>query len=374
LEQVTQTWLAMPRSPGAEQEAAEEFYRQEVFPLVRQGFGPRERRKIDGECDGLILPVGTSPEPLILSIATLKPKQVLFLHTPETLRYVDEVVAATRLKPTEFERVEIDGSNALEIYEAIKAAFQKWGPEARLYVDFTGGKKAMVAGAAMAGAVIGANLIYIDNTRYLGDLRRPYPGTEYLSLVPNPYAVFGDLEEERAVNLFGQHDYATAAAIFQDLATRVPDAQLMVRYHLFGLLSRGYEAWDNFRLDEAEAALRTLIRELERYAPLEKDLPLLDRLEPLRQQAAAVAILNRDLNPQAKFLPLGFLQDLSRITPLLFTFYHSARRREEQNKLDMAVLLWYRLLEIIGQRRLATYGLDSARPDYEGAGFKRRKT
>lgn len=49
---------------------------------------------------------------------------------------------------------------------------------------------------------------------------------------------------------------------------------------------------------------------------------------------------------------------------LMGTLYCNALRREQQNRLDMAALLLYRLLELVEQAALAVYGLDTAAPDY----------
>ncbi len=61
---------------------------------------------------------------------------------------------------------------------------------------------------------------------------------------------------------------------------------------------------------------------------------------------------------------MKLLQDREFIQILMATIYCNALRREEQNKLDMAALLLYRLLEMIEQAALAAYGMDTAEPDY----------
>ena len=53
------------------------------------------------------------------------------------------------------------------------------------------------------------------------------------------------------------------------------------------------------------------------------------------------------------------------ITALMFTMYQNGITRELQEKYDMATLLFYRLLEMIEQRRLAHYNLNVSRMDYE---------
>ena len=51
------------------------------------------------------------------------------------------------------------------------------------------------------------------------------------------------------------------------------------------------------------------------------------------------------------------LKDKELIISLMFTMLQNARTRYSQDKYDMATLLYYRLLEMIEQRRLAKYNL-----------------
>ena len=51
--------------------------------------------------------------------------------------------------------------------------------------------------------------------------------------------------------------------------------------------------------------------------------------------------------------------------PLMFTMYLNAMIREQQEKYDMATLLMYRLLEMIGQRRLIHYNIYVSDPEYQ---------
>ena len=53
------------------------------------------------------------------------------------------------------------------------------------------------------------------------------------------------------------------------------------------------------------------------------------------------------------------------IVPLMFTMCQNAMIREEQEKLDMATLLLYRLLEMIEQKRLAGYNLYVSKMNYK---------
>jgi hypothetical protein len=64
-------------------------------------------------------------------------------------------------------------------------------------------------------------------------------------------------------------------------------------------------------------------------------------------------------------LDLAFLRDTDAPRELILFLYHSACRREQRGELDVAALLFYRLLEMISQHRLALRGISTAEPDYE---------
>lgn len=62
---------------------------------------------------------------------------------------------------------------------------------------------------------------------------------------------------------------------------------------------------------------------------------------------------------------MDILQNKEIITALMFTMCQNALVREEQEKYDMATLLFYRLLEMIEQRRLARYNLYVSTMNYK---------
>ncbi len=364
-------WEKMPRGSQEERNAVEQFYREKIMPLLVETFVARERPKVTREYDGLILSLGESYQPLVLSIATLKPERVFFLVTEKSRRYLDVVVELTGLKPSQYDYAEVDKDNPLQIYQAIKEIYRRWGRPSSIALDFTGGTKAMSGGSAMAGGMIGADMVYIASSRYLSDLRIPYPGSEHLEFIPNPYQVFGDLEEEKALELMVKYDYAGAGRIFAELARAVPDPR---RYQVLGHLARAYEAWDNIDFPVAAAELGQVITMVQQYGRNQKDFVLHDRLGKLKQQHDALVLLSEKTAELKKLLKrnrereaggiVKLLQDREFVQILMATIYCNALRREEQGKLDMAALLLYRLLEMIEQAALAAYGLDTADPDY----------
>ena len=90
----------------------------------------------------------------------------------------------------------VSETEPMDIYREIKKAYIEWGKPEKLHIDITGGTKAMSAAAAMAGAVIDIQLIYVGSNHYLPDFRKPCPGSETLFYIANPLSVFGDLEIE----------------------------------------------------------------------------------------------------------------------------------------------------------------------------------
>ena len=187
-------WKSMDRSTDDERNQASEFYDNKVFPFIKDVFlGKPENCRPEGkEYGGLILTVGLSPEPLILSICALKPTQLSLLYTQETEKFLQRIEKeALAIGITAVSKHEIGGSDVVEIYEIVKKQYDDWEihPD-KLAVDITGGKTSMAAGAAMAGCVLGADIYYVDSGEFLPEFRKPAPGTEYLNLLANPYVVF----------------------------------------------------------------------------------------------------------------------------------------------------------------------------------------
>jgi len=357
----------MPRNTLAEHEVAEAFYLDRIMPLLKEVFVEREGHKVHREYEGLIMSVGDSYPPLVLSVVTLRPRRVCFLYTEQTEPYLDTIVILTGLRPSQYDKKKVVKDDALGIYQAIKDVYESWGRPASVAVDFTGGTKVMSTGAAMAGVIINADFVYIASSRYSSRLRRPYPGSESLEFISNPYEVMGDLEEAQGLELMRLHDYAGARRVFARLRERVPEPR---RYEVLELLARACEEWDNLELERAETHLGELIGLVGRYGRTGRDFVLWERLAHLDQQHRALRTLREGLEQLRGAVRREggtAAEVLSRkefVQALMGTLYCNALRREEQNKLDMAALLLYRLLELVEQAALAGYGLDTAAPDY----------
>ncbi len=357
LQQLAKQWQEIKNS-----DERESFYDREVFPAIKQVVVPRERNLHKETYTHLILPVGLSPEPLILSILILQPEEVYLLYTSASKKYLDRIVQEADLRFNQVEKDEIDDTNVPEIYQKVRAIYDKWGQPKKVAVDISGGKKSMVGGCALAGSLIGARLFYVDSN-FDPVSRKPEPGTETLRILENPYDVIGDLKWERARELFTQLDFVGAQRLLEELKseTSTPTA-----YEAFALLCEAYSAWDDWKIELALKSMQSAVDTIERYARLNPATPLHHQLERLQKQAAILATLQQALRhlEDEKKSELEVLTNPVLYLSIAATLRAGAIRQEQRGKLDVAALLWYRLIEFFSQQRLSNYGLRTAEPDY----------
>lgn len=314
--------------------------------------------KPKGECEALILTLGTSYEPLVFSISALQPSKVLILYTEKTLHLLDDVIEFTKLKPSQYTATEIGAENPLQLYREIKNIYEKWNRPKNIYVDFTGGRKSMSAGCAMAGSAINAKLIYITG-EYMPSLGKPTPGSERLIEIDDPYTVFGDLEMEQAISLFNKMDYISAYRIFDDLEQRVPG--ITKKYSALKYISKAYDSWDSLDINGAKYNLSKCLDIIETEDKLSGNFILSKQKGKLRKQLDVLNVLQKmHCNNNSKNKNIIY----SNVGYLIANLYQNAIRREKQKKYETASLLLYRILEAIEQKRLWNYGIDTSNADY----------
>ena len=178
-------WKNMDRTTDNERKKASEFYDREVFPTVIDVFV--RRHKPEKDYDGLILTVGLSPQPLILSISAINPGRISLLYTPEAESFIQRIQEQTGYTSDQTDLLQIDGTDVRGIYDKTwEFARDAWGEFTNIAADITGGKTSMAAGAALAAAVIPADICYVDSDNYLPEFRMPEPGSEYMRLLEGP--------------------------------------------------------------------------------------------------------------------------------------------------------------------------------------------
>ncbi len=363
LREKTQEWMQLERKTIEQRKLAETFYDENLMDLIVEDFVERNQAQVFEEVKELVVSVGTSYEPIVLSIKLFKPERILFLCTKTSEVVLEKIVSYCNLKAHEYEKRRVNETDPLDIYREIKDIYLAWNKPDKMYIDFTGGTKAMSVAAAMAGAMIDVQLVYVGSNDYLVDFRKPNPGSETLYFITNPLAVFGDLEIEKALVLFGQNNYAGAKEKLELLKETIPDPQIRQQLNFVYLLAKAYEAWDSLDFKPAYEYMSKLNYQLKRDH-MHRDYLLMDCFGNLNQQEKILSHMKDIPDILQEKKNMDILQNRDKITALMFTMYQNAMTREGQKKLDMATLLLYRLLEMIEQRRLSHYNLYVSDMDY----------
>ena len=173
-----QQWIELSRN-GKPIEA-ERFYYDHIFDSVIERFKEKYSQNRQGEL--LFSLLGFSPEPIILTAKALNPDTHLIISNPvkeEIIQILDEYLE------TDYKLVILEKDDFQTIYKTIKESLSDY-PTRNITIDITGGKKSMVASAAIFGKDYGSRIVYVDFAEYLKDLRKPMPGTELLNEVYNP--------------------------------------------------------------------------------------------------------------------------------------------------------------------------------------------
>ncbi|MEM3486543.1 MAG: TIGR02710 family CRISPR-associated CARF protein [Candidatus Methanomethyliaceae archaeon] len=361
LERVAAEWKSKPRSESGA------YYDKEVIPRVMDLVVPRERNKLkltDGPgYEGLILSLGQSPEPLAISIAVWQPQRILLLVTKESRTFLDRVLELARIPYSKVDVQEIDSVDTNRFYIEVKKAYQRWDRPTNVAIDITGGTKAMVAAAALAANVLKFDVVYVKS-EYLKEYGHPEPGTETVVRLDNPLNVFGDLEFQTAQRLAEERqDYGGAARLLEDLS-KVVEGENSLVYGIWAKLYRAYEAWDQLDVKLALDYMEESERGLNQHGGLPSLAPLKSQRERLTKQKQALRLMAEELPHGEKSLAVERLANPAIASAILATVYHMALRRKASGRLDMATLLWYRLLEMLEQTVLATLGVDTSAPDY----------
>ena len=188
LKEFTQEWMQLERKTLEQRRQADEFYESNLMALIEEDFIERNQEKVCEKAEYIVISVGTSYEPIVLNIKLFTPQRILFLYTDKTEKTLNKIVRYCSLEPDIYEKRRVSETDPLDIYREIKRYYLEWNKPDKMYIDFTGGTKAMSAAAAMAGALIDIQLIYVGTNDYLTDFRKPNPGSETLFYINNPLA------------------------------------------------------------------------------------------------------------------------------------------------------------------------------------------
>lgn len=141
-------------------------------------------------CDVLFSILGFTPEPIILTQRALAPKAHIIFTTNKDYESNNEIISyLEKYLTSNYKIVNLEDGSFETIYDNLKAQMNIY-PSTKYVIDITGGKKSMVASAAIFARDYNCNVVYVDYDKYIPELRRPMPGTERLNTV---YSVNEDL-------------------------------------------------------------------------------------------------------------------------------------------------------------------------------------
>lgn len=164
---------------------AKSFYFETLFSSVLSGFEEKYNRVV-GKTDVLFSILGFTPEPILLTQSALKPKVHIIFYSDKGEEKDSEINKyLEKYSTVDFQLIELASESFDVIYETLKEQMLMH-PATSYSIDITGGKKSMVASAAIFGRDYNFNVLYVDFDKYDPNLRRPVPGSERLNVVYSP--------------------------------------------------------------------------------------------------------------------------------------------------------------------------------------------
>lgn len=178
-------WKSMPRNNMHELMEADKFFDEILMPLSKKLFLKEQKGFVPNKYYGMMLTLGTSWQPLALSIALLEPAKVLILCTDDTAVLVDKLKKFLKLPEDLYEVVLVDRSESQDVYKAMRDFYNRYRCFGDICADITGGTKAMASSAAVMASVLGLDIYYVES-KYLPLYRRPEPGSEKIKKLSDP--------------------------------------------------------------------------------------------------------------------------------------------------------------------------------------------
>ena len=167
---------------------AKNFYFNNIFDDVINRFV--DETSDSNRCDVLFSILGFTPEPIILTQRALAPNVHVIFTTNKNYESDNEIISyLEKYLTSSYKIVNLQEDSFETIYNNLKAQMNIY-PSSRYIIDITGGKKSMVASAAIFAKDYNCSVVYVDYDEYIPELRRPMPGTERLNVV---YSANNDL-------------------------------------------------------------------------------------------------------------------------------------------------------------------------------------
>jgi CRISPR-associated protein (TIGR02710 family) len=303
----------------------------------------------------MIVSVGGTPEPIIITLDEERPEFVCFLASQQSVDQIADIKRRTAVSCRDEKELTEDPDDLVECYRKALACIDRVRRQGisldDTLVDYTGGTKVMGAALAMAAGSYNVRFSYVGGTaRTKGGLGTVETGSEHRRIDRNPWQLFAVEEKRRVAQFFNAHQYVAARDALAELVPRLTGPDRLILDALREMTD-GYGLWDRF---EHNAALKVLSEARRKLAE--------------RTQAASMAEYDPLIETAAQ--NVSFLGELASCTKgfaklhpaLAVDLVANAERRIEEGKFDDAVARLYRAVEIVGQAAFeAAFGVPNGK-------------
>ena len=287
----------------------------------------------------MIASVGGSPEPVRKALGEGRPPYALFVVSGASRSQVeDEILPGLGYVP-QYGYLEISDHQDIGIcYQEIRTDIERWLSERKLapeevYIDITGGTKAMSAALMLAAVERFKNFTYVGgSSRDSNNLGTVVTGSELVVRCQNPWVTYAVRELDRANGLLEGFYADSAAAVLEDAARKCDESQ-RARLEAFAGLAKALGLADRFDFKRAHSEFLRWHQKLE----LSLDYPLYQRLVSLHEHWKAVG-------DQVKH------NDQTAGRETLLELVANADRCAKQSRYDDAVGRLYRAVELRSQQ------------------------
>ena len=210
----------------------------------------------------MIVSVGGTPAPIIVSVNESKPEYICFFVSKETKRMMEEdILSKLDYKPRHHDWIEVEDAESLsecysKLAKKISEIIEKWEiapPE--VCVDYTGGTKTMSVALALATIEKSCCYSYVGgDERSKGGVGIVIDGKERRRYIDNPWDSVALKEKREAGILFNKARYACSGDVLEKCIDKVSSEQKPY-YKALREMVRGYEQWDCFKHRDAKERL-----------------------------------------------------------------------------------------------------------------------
>lgn len=330
-----------------------------IWEIKKSIVSIRTQRKLQNKqilnFEGIIFTVGFSPEPIILTIMNLKPKNVFFIATTNTESKLDKIVHECELKPSSYDKEIIKRKDdPAESYNAVKKGYHyliydKQIDQDLVALDPTGGTKMMSVGCGIFTSTRNINVVYVTSREYDERRRAPVPGSEEILMVEDPMKIYYDGSVLEALEFVAKGNYAAGfqKMVEADDKGRDPSKTEILRYWTLTL-----KTWDSLDYESAKNHLKHMMEKIDKY----NEWPQIKCFG--RDSLVFLEKICENFDESAN--------EVSKLSPeLIYDLYLNARRSFGFEHYDTAALKFYRIMEMVNQHLLwTTHGFNTSNPEF----------